>query len=86
MLTIKREQPILEFLALAVGCILAGFVLSLVLSVVLAFAFEWLWNEALVPAVHVEEVGYWRSVGLLLLAVIVGAAAKSVTISRQGKE
>jgi hypothetical protein len=86
MITIKRDQPILEFLALVGGVIFAGFALSLILSVFLAFAFEWLWNEALVSAVHVEEVGYWQSVGLLLLEVIVGAAAKSVTISRQGKE
>jgi hypothetical protein len=86
MITIKRNQPILEFLAFVVGTILAGFALSLILSVFLALAFEWLWNEFLVPAIRVEVVGYWQSVGLLLMAVIVGAAAKSVTISRQGKE
>ena len=86
MITIKRNQPILEFLAFVIGTILAGFALSLILSAFLAFAFEWLWNEALVPAVHVEEVGYWQSVGLLLLSVIVGAAAKSVTISRRGND
>jgi hypothetical protein len=45
-----------------------------------------LWNAVLVPAVHAEEIGYWQSVSLLLLSVIVGAAAKSVTISRRGKE
>jgi len=66
--------------------ILAGFALSLILSVLLAIPFEWLWNAALVPAVHAEEVGYWQSAGLLLLAVIVGAAAKSVTIARKEKE
>jgi hypothetical protein len=86
MITIKRNQPILEFFGVVGGVILAGFALSLILSVFLAIPFEWLWNAALVPAVHVEEVGYWQSVGLLLLAVIVGAAAKSVTISRKEKE
>ena len=83
MLTTQRKQPILQFFALVIGGILVGLVPSLVLLAFLAFAFEWLWNAALVPAVHAEEIGYWQSVGLLLLFVIVGAAAKSVTISRK---
>ena len=86
MITIKRKQSNLEFFALVVGGILAGFLPSLVLSAFLALAFEWLWNAALVPAVHAQEVGYWQSVGLLVLAVIVGSAVKGVTISGKTKE
>jgi hypothetical protein len=46
-----------------------------VVSAFLAFIFEWLWNDAVVRAFHAREVGYWQSVELLLVAVIVGSAA-----------
>ena len=50
------------------GRILAIFAVQLVLTLILAFPIEVLWNVALVPALDgVNEIGFWQAFGLMVL-------------------
>jgi hypothetical protein len=43
----------------------------ILVMILLAMPFSWLWNAALVPAVHgLEPIDYWQALGLFLLAGI----------------
>jgi hypothetical protein len=35
-----------------------------------ALLLKWLWNSCLVSVIHVSEIGYWQSVGILMLVGI----------------
>lgn len=41
-----------------------------------ALLLKWLWNSCLVPTVHVSEVGYWQSVGILMIIGIFTGKSK----------
>lgn len=50
------------------GRILAVIVIQIVLTLILAFPIEVLWNVALVPAFDgVNEIGFWQAFGLMVL-------------------
>ena len=50
------------------GRILAVIVIQIVLTLILAFPIEVLWNVALVPAFDgVDEIGFWQAFGLMVL-------------------
>jgi len=54
--------------ALLFGRILAVIVIQIVLTLILAFPIEVLWNVALVPALDgVNEIGFWQAFGLMVL-------------------
>lgn len=51
-----------------IGRILAVIVIQIVLTLILAFPIEVLWNVALVPAFDgVNEIGFWQAFGLMVL-------------------
>ena len=66
---------------LLAGLVIVGVCLGfgLLPTAILALPFSWLWNAALVPAVHgFEEIGYWQAFGILLLVSIArGLSASS---------
>ena len=54
----KRKQAIIDFVT-ALGIFFLN-----------ALILKWLWNSCLVPAIHVSEVGYWQTVGILMIVGI----------------
>ncbi len=59
----------------------AGVMLNVALDALWALPIAWLWDRTLVPLVHAPVIGYWRTVGLLLLASFVGSAVRGVRIT-----
>jgi hypothetical protein len=59
--------------------------LSAVVSLILAWLFMWLWNDAFVPITKLPPLDYWRAVELLLLLLVVKCAIGGVTISGNSK-
>lgn len=54
--------------ALLFGRILGVIAVQIVLTLILAFPIEVLWNVALVPAFDgVNEIGFWQAFGLMVL-------------------
>lgn len=50
------------------GRIVGVIVIQIVLTLILAFPIEVLWNVALVPAFDgVNEIGFWQAFGLMVL-------------------
>ena len=50
------------------GRILGVIAIQIVLTLILAFPIEVLWNVALVPAFDgVKEIGFWQAFGLMVL-------------------
>lgn len=50
------------------GRIIGVIVIQIVLTLILAFPIEVLWNVALVPAFDgVNEIGFWQAFGLMVL-------------------
>ena len=50
------------------GRIIGVIVMQIVLTLILAFPIEVLWNVALVPAFDgVNEIGFWQAFGLMVL-------------------
>ena len=50
------------------GRIVGVIVIQIVLTLILAFPIEVLWNVALVPAFDgVNEIGFWQAFGLMML-------------------
>ena len=64
---------------------LVSMALSAVVSLILAWLFMWLWNDALAPITKLPPLGYWRAVELLLLLLVVKYAIGGVTISGDSK-
>ena len=60
----KRQHAILAFVTA-----LGAFFLN-------ALLLKWLWNSCLVPAIHVSEVGYWQTVGILMIVGILTGKSK----------
>ena len=61
---IKRQQAIL-----AIFVAFGTFFLN-------ALLLKWLWNSCLVSAIHVSEIGYWQSVGILMIIGIFTGKSK----------
>ena len=59
----------------------ASILVSVLAMAVFSLPISWLWNVALVPTVGISPIGYWRVLGLLVLAYLVIAAVKGITIS-----
>ena len=71
----------------------AGFLLlvasmfsSLALAVVLAGPFAWLWNRSAAPVLHASTVGYWQSLGMLLLCLILRVVVRGITFSAEPRD
>ena len=77
-----RTKSIILETALAI-CIVPALVTATTLALVLAIAvpFMWLWNA--VPAVvfNAPVLGYWQTVGLLVLITLVRTVADGVKLS-----
>jgi hypothetical protein len=58
---------------------------SAVFSLILAWFFMWLWNDAFVPITGLPPLSYWRAVELLLLFLVVKFAIGGVAISGESK-
>lgn len=85
MSTLARQAQNTKFtqaVIAVIGLLSAGaFVMNAIWLFVLAMPFAWLWNRALVPIVHVPEIGFWRSFGLLLLCHIIVLAGSGIKMA-----
>ena len=60
----KRQEAIVAFVTA-----LGTFFLN-------ALILKWLWNSCLVPSIHVSEVSYWQTVGILMIVGILTGKSK----------
>lgn len=59
---------------------------SLALAAVLALPFAWLWNRTVAPVLHVSPIGYWQSLELLLLVLIIRVVAQGITVAAEPRD
>lgn len=59
---------------------------SLALAAVLALPFAWLWNRAVAPVLHVSPIGYWQSLGMLLIVLIIRVVIQGITVSAEPRD
>jgi len=51
------------------------------ITAILAWAFQGLWNWAIVDAFKITTLTYKQSFGIILILMLVGSALKSVTVN-----
>lgn len=58
-------------MAAVIGC-LAGLVLTILVCLIAALPFEWVWNFVVPSVFHLGEISYLQAAGLLFLLGVVG--------------